>query len=220
MTNFEFCRDSIHSKTTESCLLLFLCTLDFGHAQFVRRRLSVKWFFPDVTVDHQRIRTSNPALARLNWPPCQRAAEIAFPWLRLAPASCADFFFISTIGWDQSSLSLESVALHQCGRQHQTVWERTDSDTVKISFQESQANLHSVPALCSVCEKLTSRQDIDCLLLSAEHHGFSEFSVWGGAEKKTREGAARPCIADSWASNVSAGSKGKSEIWGEMLACC
>ena len=27
MTNFEFCRDSIHSKTTESCLLLFLCTL-------------------------------------------------------------------------------------------------------------------------------------------------------------------------------------------------
>ena len=28
MTNFEFCRDSIHSKTTESCILLFLCTLD------------------------------------------------------------------------------------------------------------------------------------------------------------------------------------------------
>ena len=27
MTNFEFCRDSIHSKTTESCILLFLCTL-------------------------------------------------------------------------------------------------------------------------------------------------------------------------------------------------
>ena len=27
MTNFEFCRGSIHSKTTESCLLLFLCTL-------------------------------------------------------------------------------------------------------------------------------------------------------------------------------------------------
>ena len=27
MTNFEFCRESIHSKTTESCLLLFLCTL-------------------------------------------------------------------------------------------------------------------------------------------------------------------------------------------------
>ena len=29
MTNFEFCRGSIHSKTTESCLLLFLCTLDY-----------------------------------------------------------------------------------------------------------------------------------------------------------------------------------------------
>ena len=29
MTNFEFCRDSIHSKTTESCLLLFLCTLAY-----------------------------------------------------------------------------------------------------------------------------------------------------------------------------------------------
>ena len=27
MTNFEFCRDSIHIKTTESCLLLFLFTL-------------------------------------------------------------------------------------------------------------------------------------------------------------------------------------------------
>ena len=31
MTNFEFCRDSIHSKTTESCLLLFLCTLGNKH---------------------------------------------------------------------------------------------------------------------------------------------------------------------------------------------
>ena len=31
MTNFEFCRGSIHSKTTESCLLLFLCTLDVGY---------------------------------------------------------------------------------------------------------------------------------------------------------------------------------------------
>ena len=27
MTNFEFGRDNIHSKTTESCLLLFSCTL-------------------------------------------------------------------------------------------------------------------------------------------------------------------------------------------------
>ena len=32
MTNFEFCRDSIHSKTTESCILLFLCTLATTHA--------------------------------------------------------------------------------------------------------------------------------------------------------------------------------------------
>ena len=27
MTNLEFCRDSIHSKTTRSCLLFFSCTL-------------------------------------------------------------------------------------------------------------------------------------------------------------------------------------------------
>ena len=42
MTNFEFCRDSIHSKTTESCLLLFLCTLgvtEVGPKMFVRSDL-------------------------------------------------------------------------------------------------------------------------------------------------------------------------------------
>ena len=31
MTNFEFCRDSIHSKTTDSCILLLLCTLGFDY---------------------------------------------------------------------------------------------------------------------------------------------------------------------------------------------
>ena len=36
MTNFEFCRGSIHSKTTESCLLLFLCTLDNTYENYVR----------------------------------------------------------------------------------------------------------------------------------------------------------------------------------------
>ena len=41
MTNFEFCRDSIHSKTTESCILLFLCTLDNRPGMWLA--LSVCW---------------------------------------------------------------------------------------------------------------------------------------------------------------------------------
>ena len=32
MTNFKFSHDSIHSKTTESCLLLFSCILDMGQS--------------------------------------------------------------------------------------------------------------------------------------------------------------------------------------------
>ena len=40
MTNFEFCRDSIHSKTTESCLLLFSCSLDMYKRGFLRKYIN------------------------------------------------------------------------------------------------------------------------------------------------------------------------------------
>ena len=60
MTNFEFCRDSIHSKTTESCILLFLCTLDCKH-KFCIENFATGRFIPITALAHFHVvRTPAP----------------------------------------------------------------------------------------------------------------------------------------------------------------
>ena len=77
MTNFKFCRDSIHSKTTESCLLLFLCTLAKTERSACARGFSCHSLTQEHVLSSSSRRAERRVLVLLNMeaPPAQLREE-------------------------------------------------------------------------------------------------------------------------------------------------